>query len=88
MVNQTLSLSAPRQSAKLGYRSQEEFIFALAEAMRSEYRAIVAAGFILQIDDARLPTTTRKVIRRAHHRPRRMNSRISRPSASSAVLNW
>jgi len=34
------------------YRSEEEFVFALAEAMRSEYQAIVAAGFILQIDDA------------------------------------
>jgi 5-methyltetrahydropteroyltriglutamate--homocysteine methyltransferase len=34
------------------YKSQEEFVFALAEAMRSEYRAIVEAGFILQVDDA------------------------------------
>jgi 5-methyltetrahydropteroyltriglutamate--homocysteine methyltransferase len=34
------------------YKSQEEFVFALAEAMRTEYRAIVDAGFILQIDDA------------------------------------
>src|SRR5262245_26084815 len=37
------------------YQSQEEFVFALGEAMRSEYEAIVAAGFILQIDDAWLP---------------------------------
>ena len=34
------------------YTTQEEFIFALAEAMRTEYRTIVEAGFILQIDDA------------------------------------
>ncbi|MBX9829825.1 MAG: cobalamin-independent methionine synthase II family protein [Xanthobacteraceae bacterium] len=34
------------------YKTQEEFIFALAEAMRTEYRTIVEAGFILQIDDA------------------------------------
>ena len=34
------------------YKSQEEFVFALAEAMRSEYQAIIEAGFILQIDDA------------------------------------
>ena len=27
-------------------------MFALAEAMRTEYETIVAAGFILQIDDA------------------------------------
>jgi 5-methyltetrahydropteroyltriglutamate--homocysteine methyltransferase len=37
------------------YRSQEEFVFALAEAMRTEYRTIVDAGFILQVDDAWLP---------------------------------
>jgi 5-methyltetrahydropteroyltriglutamate--homocysteine methyltransferase len=34
------------------YKTQEKFIFALAEAMRTEYRTIVEAGFILQIDDA------------------------------------
>jgi 5-methyltetrahydropteroyltriglutamate--homocysteine methyltransferase len=37
------------------YKTEEEFVFALAEAMRSEYERIVAAGFILQIDDAWLP---------------------------------
>jgi 5-methyltetrahydropteroyltriglutamate--homocysteine methyltransferase len=37
------------------YKSQEEFVFALAEAMRTEYRTIVATGFILQVDDAWLP---------------------------------
>jgi 5-methyltetrahydropteroyltriglutamate--homocysteine methyltransferase len=33
------------------YKSDEEFIFALAEALREEYLAVVNAGFILQIDD-------------------------------------
>jgi len=33
------------------YRSQEEFLFAIADAMQVEYRAIVDAGFVLQIDD-------------------------------------
>jgi 5-methyltetrahydropteroyltriglutamate--homocysteine methyltransferase len=33
------------------YPSEEACIFALAEALRTEYRAIVDAGFILQIDD-------------------------------------
>jgi 5-methyltetrahydropteroyltriglutamate--homocysteine methyltransferase len=37
------------------YKSQEEFVFAIAEAMRTEYQAIIAAGFILQVDDAWLP---------------------------------
>jgi 5-methyltetrahydropteroyltriglutamate--homocysteine methyltransferase len=34
------------------YRTQEEFVFALADALKTEYRMIVAAGFQLQIDDA------------------------------------
>jgi 5-methyltetrahydropteroyltriglutamate--homocysteine methyltransferase len=33
------------------YGSQEEFLFAIAEAMREEYKAIVDAGLVLQIDD-------------------------------------
>jgi 5-methyltetrahydropteroyltriglutamate--homocysteine methyltransferase len=33
------------------YKSDEEFFFAVAEAMRSEYKAIVDAGLYLQIDD-------------------------------------
>jgi 5-methyltetrahydropteroyltriglutamate--homocysteine methyltransferase len=33
------------------YGTDEEFIFAAAEAMRNEYRAIVAAGYIVQLDD-------------------------------------
>jgi 5-methyltetrahydropteroyltriglutamate--homocysteine methyltransferase len=33
------------------YKTEEEFIFALAEALREEYLAVVNAGFILQIDD-------------------------------------
>ena len=32
------------------YKSQEEYIFAVAEAIREEYKAIVDAGFLLQID--------------------------------------
>jgi 5-methyltetrahydropteroyltriglutamate--homocysteine methyltransferase len=37
------------------YKSDEEFVFAIAEAMSEEYRAIVDAGFLLQIDDPDLP---------------------------------
>jgi 5-methyltetrahydropteroyltriglutamate--homocysteine methyltransferase len=33
------------------YRSYEEYMHALAEALSAEYRAIVDAGFLLQIDD-------------------------------------
>ncbi|HEV2335647.1 MAG TPA: cobalamin-independent methionine synthase II family protein [Stellaceae bacterium] len=37
------------------YKSDEEFVFAIADAMNEEYRAIVDAGFLLQIDDPDLP---------------------------------
>jgi 5-methyltetrahydropteroyltriglutamate--homocysteine methyltransferase len=37
------------------YRTEEEFLFALAEALREEYRAVVDAGLFLQVDDAFLP---------------------------------
>jgi 5-methyltetrahydropteroyltriglutamate--homocysteine methyltransferase len=38
------------------YPSEEAYVFAIAEAMAEEYRAIVAAGFVLQIDDPFLVT--------------------------------
>jgi methionine synthase II (cobalamin-independent) len=43
------------------YRTDEEFQYALAEALRAEYLAIVDAGFILQIND---PSLTRLLISR------------------------
>ena len=39
------------------YKTDEEYVFAIAEALRTEYRAIVDAGFILQIDDPGLGET-------------------------------
>ena len=36
------------------YASKEDYTWALAEAIREEYRAIVDAGFVLQIDDPAL----------------------------------
>lgn len=37
------------------YPSDEAYLFAIAEAMREEYTAIVEAGFLLQIDNPDLP---------------------------------
>jgi 5-methyltetrahydropteroyltriglutamate--homocysteine methyltransferase len=37
------------------YKDDEEFLFKLAEALREEYKAIVDAGLMVQIDDAFLP---------------------------------
>ena len=39
----------------LHYKNEEEFVYASAEAMREEYKAIVDAGLVLQIDDPSLP---------------------------------
>jgi 5-methyltetrahydropteroyltriglutamate--homocysteine methyltransferase len=38
------------------YKTDEEYLAALGDAMNEEYRAIVDAGFVLQIDDPRLIT--------------------------------
>jgi 5-methyltetrahydropteroyltriglutamate--homocysteine methyltransferase len=37
------------------YKSDEEFLFAFAEALRTEYELIAGSGLILQVDDAWLP---------------------------------
>jgi 5-methyltetrahydropteroyltriglutamate--homocysteine methyltransferase len=37
------------------YPSAEAFLYAIADAMREEYKAITDAGFLLQIDDPDLP---------------------------------
>jgi 5-methyltetrahydropteroyltriglutamate--homocysteine methyltransferase len=37
------------------YESDEAFVYAVAEALRTEYEAIAAAGLLVQIDDAWLP---------------------------------
>jgi 5-methyltetrahydropteroyltriglutamate--homocysteine methyltransferase len=37
------------------YQSEEEFVYAIAEAMRVEYEAIANSGVLLQVDDAWLP---------------------------------
>ena len=38
------------------YRTEEEYLIAIAEAMHEEYQAIADAGFDVQIDDPRLAT--------------------------------
>jgi 5-methyltetrahydropteroyltriglutamate--homocysteine methyltransferase len=37
------------------YKTQEEFLVAVADALREEYRTIVESGLLLQVDDAWLP---------------------------------
>jgi 5-methyltetrahydropteroyltriglutamate--homocysteine methyltransferase len=44
------------------YPRDEDLIFAVAEALREEYRAIVDAGFLLQVDDAHLPIMYERMV--------------------------
>jgi hypothetical protein len=45
---------APGSASRIGntyYASEEEFVYACADVMREEYKAIIDAGLILQLDD-------------------------------------
>jgi 5-methyltetrahydropteroyltriglutamate--homocysteine methyltransferase len=44
----------PAQRRNEYYGSEEEFVLAYADALRVEYRAILDAGFLLQIDDPQM----------------------------------
>lgn len=44
------------QRANHYYKSEEDYLFAIADAMKTEYKMIVDAGFVLQIDDPRMVT--------------------------------
>lgn len=39
------------------YKDEETLLFALADALREEYKAVLDAGLRIQIDDAFLPYT-------------------------------
>jgi 5-methyltetrahydropteroyltriglutamate--homocysteine methyltransferase len=44
------------------YNTDEELVLALADALRTEYRAIVDAGLLLQVDDARAAVTYDRMV--------------------------
>jgi 5-methyltetrahydropteroyltriglutamate--homocysteine methyltransferase len=44
------------------YKGEEEWLAAVTEALRTEYKMIVDAGFILQIDDARAATAYDRMV--------------------------
>jgi 5-methyltetrahydropteroyltriglutamate--homocysteine methyltransferase len=44
------------------YPDEESFLFALADALHVEYRAVIDAGLILQVDDAFLPYMYEKMV--------------------------
>jgi 5-methyltetrahydropteroyltriglutamate--homocysteine methyltransferase len=49
------------------YKSEEAYVFAIADALREEYTAIVDAGFMLQVDDAHLPLMYDQMVPPASH---------------------
>lgn len=54
MVEGFMTSVAPGSASRIGnrhYKTDEEFLFACADAMREEYKTIVDAGLILQLDD-------------------------------------
>jgi 5-methyltetrahydropteroyltriglutamate--homocysteine methyltransferase len=55
------------------YQDEESFLTALAEALHQEYKAIVDAGFYVQIDDAFLPY---------------MHERMVPPMSNADYLRW
>jgi 5-methyltetrahydropteroyltriglutamate--homocysteine methyltransferase len=44
------------------YASDEEYVYAVADALKEEYNAIVDAGLLLQIDDAWLPMSYSRLL--------------------------
>ena len=49
-----MSSVAPGSASRIGnayYKTEEELLYACADAMREEYKAIVEAGLVLQLDD-------------------------------------
>jgi 5-methyltetrahydropteroyltriglutamate--homocysteine methyltransferase len=44
------------------YKNDEECLIAIGEAMRTEYKMIVDAGFVLQLDDARAAVTYDRMV--------------------------
>src|SRR5262252_272498 len=55
------------------YKDEESYLFALAEALHQEYKAIVDAGLYVQIDDAFLPY---------------MHERMVPPMSNAQYLHW
>ncbi len=45
-----------REAKNEYYPSEEEYVYAIADALKQEYQAIIDAGFLLQVDDAVLAT--------------------------------
>jgi 5-methyltetrahydropteroyltriglutamate--homocysteine methyltransferase len=68
------------------YKSEEEYFHAVGAALRSEYRAIVDAGFLLQIDDPFLSDVFADVTLDVAQRRRRADVYVEALNASLAGI--
>jgi 5-methyltetrahydropteroyltriglutamate--homocysteine methyltransferase len=68
------------------YRSEEEYFHAIGAALATEYRAIVAAGFIVQIDDPFLSEVFGDPALSAEQRDRRASLYVEAVNASLAGI--
>ena len=48
------------------YPSEEAYVYALAEALKTEYDTIVGAGLLLQVDDAFIPYNYDRLVAPGH----------------------
>jgi 5-methyltetrahydropteroyltriglutamate--homocysteine methyltransferase len=73
-VETFMTAVAPASSAYDGvneyYASDRDYVFAIAEALRVEYRAIHEAGFVVQVDDAVLANMYDALVRKSPERYR------------------
>jgi 5-methyltetrahydropteroyltriglutamate--homocysteine methyltransferase len=58
------------------YSTEDQYLFALADAIKHEYKAIVDAGFILQVDDPALPDTYDMIVPRPSVSDYRKHARV------------
>jgi 5-methyltetrahydropteroyltriglutamate--homocysteine methyltransferase len=69
-----MTVVAPASTAYNGvneyYASDRDYVFAIADALRAEYRAVHAAGLVLQVDDAVLANMYDTLVRQSPERYR------------------
>jgi 5-methyltetrahydropteroyltriglutamate--homocysteine methyltransferase len=70
------------------YKTEEEYFHAVAAALRHEYEAIVAAGFLLQVDDPFLPDIFYEPGLSEEQMNRRANLYVEATNAAIQGIPW
>ena len=69
------------------YKTDEEFVYAIADVMKQEYEAISNAGFIVQIDDPGLPDTWDMLVSRPSLKEYRSYANLRIEALNHALAN-